>query len=181
MSSKNPTIIEALRATCADPTLFTSAILGPPDCRISYVTGAYNFNNPTWEAVKEASERFGTDQRMITLLSLGAGQRELVHAPTSLDPIHDHDLLVGIASDCDQVDQELEWRVGESKLYYRLCVDRAMGSTSKSIERVVGDIKSWTEYYLEKPDVKRKVDVCISASEGPGNMTLEAICVFKFP
>lgn len=61
-TSVNPTVIEALQATCADPTFFLPVSIGSTGARISYVTGAYNFNNPVWECIKEACEHFGSDR-----------------------------------------------------------------------------------------------------------------------
>jgi hypothetical protein len=77
----NVTIVEAIRATCAIPTLFTPVSIESVGCQVSYVTGAYNFNNTTWETIRESYETFGQAQLVGCVLSLGCGQRPTVRLP----------------------------------------------------------------------------------------------------
>jgi hypothetical protein len=169
----NPTIVEAIRATCSIPKLFPSVSIEAIGCRISYVSGALNFNNPTWQLIMEACEHFGRHRKVEFLVSLGAGQRALVRAPSNHEGIDSAELIAQIASNRDQVASELEWRIGKLNAYYRLCVDRALEYETSS--NPVGDITSWTHGYLDKPSISRRVDLCAAASKRAGDVTLEQI------
>lgn len=172
-TSSNPTVVEAIRATCAIPKLFPSVSIEAIGCRISYVSGALNFNNPTWQLIVEACEHFGRYRRVEFLVSLGAGQRALVRAPSNHDMIDSSDLIAKIASNRDQVSSELEWRIGKLNTYYRLCVDRALEYDNS--QNPVGDITAWTHGYLEKPSVTAHIDMCIGISRHAGEVKLEQI------
>jgi predicted acylesterase/phospholipase RssA len=183
-TSTNPTIIEAIKATCAIPTLFTPVSIESVGCQVSYVTGAYNFNNPAWETIKEACESFGQRQLVACMLSLGCGQRPVArlsqkHGEMAMDLISD------IASDGELVDRDLSWRIGKSNVYYRLSVDRILKSDGTSALGLTEDITSCTKVFLEHADTVDKVDRCTKASECLGRVTLtdigQSFCSSLYP
>lgn len=76
-----PTIIEALRATCALPNLFSPALIGVnPGSKREFVT-ALGFYNPAMEAIKEAYEIYPAEKRVACILNLGCGDNAFVGLP----------------------------------------------------------------------------------------------------
>jgi hypothetical protein len=125
--------------------------------------------------IKEACGHFGKYRSVGFVVSLGAGQRALLRVSTRNDITDSSDSPPQIAFDCDQVAQDLEWRLGESNAYHRLCVDRSLEYSGNLSDNPVGDIKAWTDGYLQQPDVMKKVDMCIASSQRLGEVILEQI------
>jgi len=170
-----PTIVEAIRATCAAPILFTPVSIESIGYQISYVTGAYNFNNPAVEMATEACAYFGGNQPVSCLLSLGCGQRATVRLTRKTEAAV-VDVANDIASDCELVDRELARRIGEFNVYHRLSVDRDLGPVDVSSLNLIGDIMSCTEAFLECPAIVDKADQCVEACERIGRVILKDTC-----
>ena len=123
--------------------------------------------------IREACEHFGKYRSVGFVVSLGAGQRVLLRVSTTNNVMDSS--TTEMAFDCDQVARDLEWRLGELNAYHRLCVDRSLEYSGNSSKNPVGDIKAWTDGYLEQPDVMKKVDRCIASSQRLGDVILEQI------
>jgi predicted acylesterase/phospholipase RssA len=175
VTSTNPTIVQAIRATCATPALFTPVGIESIGCRVTYVSGAYNFNNPARETIKEAREQFQLNRLVACMLSLGCGQR-MAPRLTQSNGEAVMTLAEDIASDCELVDRDLAGRLGQSNIYYRLSVDRNPNSGEDSSLNPIGNIQAATNAFLEHPSTTDKVNACAEAASRLGRVTLTDIC-----
>src|SRR4051794_36133444 len=73
-SSLSPTIVEAICIAWAIPGIFSSVQIGDGLVKEELVSAVDGFNNPTLQAVKEARNAFGGDQKISCILSIGAGK-----------------------------------------------------------------------------------------------------------
>ena len=177
--STNPTIVEAIRATCATPTLFPPVSIESAGCQGTYVTGAYNFNNPARETIKEAREHFKSNRLVACMLSLGCGQR----MPPRLTQKNEATVIAlaeDIASDCELVDRDLAGRIGQSNIYYRLSVDRDLNPGGDSSLNAIGNIFASTKTFLEHPSTTDKMDECAAVASRLERVTLTDICEYYF-
>jgi predicted acylesterase/phospholipase RssA len=154
-SSTKPTIIEALRATCAIPELFSPVSIKVTGCRVLYVTGSRSFNNPAAETIKEATEHFGRSCPVACMISLGCGQRIIraVDGGSGTNPV---DLIEAVASDLGPSSQP------------------AMDSSQDPAEAIVMHSK----VHLGQAATMEKVDQCVAVAERLGRSTLGDIGTF---
>ena len=171
-----PTTIEAIRSTCSIPTLFTSVTIESVGCTISYTTGAYNFNNPAGELIKEACEHFGKDTGVLCMLSLGCGSPSALHMPRKSDHRSIMDHIAGIASDSELVHRDLAWRLGRSGVYYRVSASQHLETSGDTSYISIESVLAGTRKYIESPDTLEKVDQGVEASKCLGRETLRHIC-----
>ncbi|KIM32300.1 hypothetical protein M408DRAFT_20617 [Serendipita vermifera MAFF 305830] len=169
-----PTIIEALRATCASLSLFIPASIKNIGGQASYITAAYTFNNPTWEMIVEACEYYRKDHPVACLLSLGCEQSKS-EPNKHVGDINLSDLVEEISWGCQRVDQNLSWRMAELNVYYRMVVG-GMGRPNSPL--TIEEVRARTECYLEEHSVKTRLDRCVETSMRLGRCTLADIAGF---
>jgi hypothetical protein len=85
-------------------------------------------------------------------------------------------LVNEFASDCERVDRDLGWRIGDSNVYYRLSLNRVLDPGGDSSTNALGDITSCTRGFLEHHEIAAKMNKCVQASEGITGVTLRDIC-----
>lgn len=172
-SSYNPTIVEAVRIAWATPGLFSPIRVGTELMREELVSAVDGFNNPAFQAVKEAYDIFGRDKRMACLLSLGAG-KPLVRS-TSIDR---QDLLQRTIRDTEIIVEQMRRRYAGLRIYFRLSVDRDLefGNASAPIEKRLARIVSHSSAYLETHDAFTALDRCVKSSRQASRVTTDHLC-----
>ena len=150
----SPTVVEAVRATCATPLLFTSVTIGH---HLRYISGAYSFNNPTWEAIREACDHFGKTHLVACVISLGSGN-DTTNPGAGASMTTRFDLAKAMAFDTKVVARDLDWQIGRSKVYYRFQLDT---HCTLSIEE-----------FLAQQCTIEKLDGCVVGAERPGRSTI---------
>ena len=175
-STYNPTIIEAISIAWATPGLFSSVRVGSEFALEELISGVDGFNNPTFQAVKEAHEIFGSNMRMGCLLSLGAGKPLL--RSTSIDR---QDLLQRTVRDTEVIVEQMRRRYAGLRVYFRLSVDRDLtyGNASTPFEKRLGRIISLTAAYLETHDAFTVMDRCVKSSRKASRVTIDHLCEYS--
>ncbi|CAG8718485.1 7017_t:CDS:2, partial [Acaulospora colombiana] len=64
-------VVDALSASMALPTLFSTVTVGPEYAQEGFCGGGLGFNNPTRELLKEAQLVYGGERRLSVILSVG--------------------------------------------------------------------------------------------------------------
>ncbi|KIM28425.1 hypothetical protein M408DRAFT_141107 [Serendipita vermifera MAFF 305830] len=169
-SSYNPTIIEAIRIAWATPGLFAPIRVGTQILQEDLVSAVDGFNNPTFQAVKEAYEIFGSDERMACLLSIGAG-KPMVRS-LSIDR---QDLLQRGLRDTEMTVEQMRRRYGSLQVYFRLSVDRDLefDRPSFTVDKRTERIMSHTSTYLETHDAFSTMDHCVKSSRQASRVTID--------
>ncbi|KIM31633.1 hypothetical protein M408DRAFT_63973 [Serendipita vermifera MAFF 305830] len=160
-TSLNPTIVEAICATMAVPSLFAPVKIGPRLREQSFVGGAVGTNNPTRELLKEAANVFGKDRRVAQILSIGAGRARLLALDHSGDTDSLGRLVKDMAADCGIVARELATRLHSVQAYLRLNVDRGMESIKMHDWASLGAIESHTSAYVEITTISEAIDASL--------------------
>jgi len=174
-SSERPTpatLIQAIRATWATPTLFTSVHLDSGWGKLEYVASNYGFNNPTREVIKEAIEQFGPTSRVACIVSIGCGVPSPLRLPSTVDSTTLLKLAERVATDCERTANELETQIGDSGIYFRYSDNQQNDMLFDP-----GKIDASAETYLRQPKTNALLDDGVRSAEGVGSGTLEQICL----
>jgi hypothetical protein len=175
-SSLNPTIVEAVCATMAVPSLFSPVKIGPRLRQQSFVGGAFGANNPTRELLKEASTLFGPNRRVAQVLSIGSGLPRVISTESLDGDEGAHRLLREMATDCEMVAQELSTRLYTIDAYLRLNVDKGMELVAMTDWNELGSIESHTAVYIATATVTGALETSVRhLQERTGALTLEQI------
>jgi len=171
-SNQNVTLIEAIRATWATPHLLSPIPLGPDGRKEEAFSALLGFGMPMNEAIREAYRVFGGEARVSILLSLGSGHRGVV----SIDDKNTR-AEVGdrTAENYEVVAEDVQRRLGNLGIYYRISVDHGLEGWRLYYDRV-GDIKSHVDAYLSRIGPSNNLNQCLSASQRISTASLEQIC-----
>lgn len=163
-ASLNPTVVQALCATIAVPTLFSSVKIGPHRREEAFVGGPLGANNPTRELLKEAGGLFGSDKRLAQIISLGArGSMNLSLA--SAETMEMAGLLLdSLATDCETVAGELSTRLFHIDAYTRLNAENLMADIRMNDWSDIIAVEMATRSYLDTPEVTRLLEDLASRS-----------------
>jgi len=172
-SSYNPTITEAIRIAWANPGLFPPLRIGPKYMQEELVSAVDGCNNPTLQAVEEAHNAFGRDQKVACLLSLGTGKPG--NRSVSMESAQ---LAQMIARDTESTAEQLDRRYSGLQIYFRFSVDRTLelGTASRTIEQRAGRITSYTTIYLETHAISETLSRCVQGSQSARYITMESLC-----
>lgn len=168
------TIVEALSASMASPSMFESVSIGPPGFEQAFIGGSYTCNNPTRELMKEAMLIFGEHQRMACLLNLGSGMSRAL----SLDEENQDDdaiaaVLEGIASDGEIMAEELSNQLNETGVYIRLSVNRGLETIGSRNWMELGNIELHTRVYLQRTHARQTMEkLSAMIKNATGSVTL---------
>jgi len=178
-ASKNPTfnctVVEAVRATSADPTLFKGIDIGEKNLKERYLDGGLRCNNPVRYVLQEAQSVF-PDRPISCIVSIGTGTANVISLQKSdtfrkLLPMKLIDVLKRIATDCENTSEETaNQSPSMQNVYFRLNVDQGLQVVSLAEWERLGEVKTHTEQYLHRHDVNRKVSRLIEVLNKPRGM-----------
>jgi len=158
------TIVEAARATTADPTFFKSIEFGEP-IRLTYLDGGLRCNNPVKYVIDEARSHF-PDRLISCVLSLGTGAANVIglERPDATNFIR---ILKAIAADCEICSEETaRSSAAQSFSYFRLNVDQGLQTVSLAEWEKLEVVNLHTLQYLRKHDVGEKVNRLVQVLKG---------------
>ncbi|KAG9119197.1 hypothetical protein FRC07_005928 [Ceratobasidium sp. 392] len=169
--ARNPgpdcTIWEAARATSAAPSFFKPALIMDNGIEMRYVDAGLGFNNPTKQLLAEAAEEFGSNHQVACILSLGTGQKNVIHLPKAgpvpkLQLLGVVSLLQKIATECERAHQELAGRPQLSGVYFRFNVDQGMQGVGMDEWNRMNQIIAHTRNYLRRNPCNQDVDKLVT-------------------
>ncbi|KAG9088978.1 hypothetical protein FS749_001709 [Ceratobasidium sp. UAMH 11750] len=165
--SPNCAIWEAARATSAAPSFFKPAVITQTGLETRYVDGGLRCNNPTKQLIAEAAECFEANRQIACILSIGTGQKNTIHLPRAgflpkLQLLKVVNLLQKIATDCEEIHQELARRQQLSEVYFRFNVDQGMQGIGLQEWNRMQEIGAHTRSYLLSYDCNRSVDRAVA-------------------
>jgi len=161
------TIVEAARATTADPTFFKGTEFGEP-IRLTYLDGGLRCNNPVKYVIDEARSHF-PDRLISCVISLGTGAANVIglEGPDGFLPRKFIRILKAIAADCEICSEETaRSSVAQSFSYFRLNVDQGLQTVSLAEWKKLEAVNLHTLQYLRKHDVGEKVDRLVQVLKG---------------
>ncbi|KAG8735777.1 hypothetical protein FRC10_010160 [Ceratobasidium sp. 414] len=165
--SPNCAIWEAARATSAAPSFFKPAVIKQNGLDMRYVDGGLRCNNPTKQVLAEAAECFDLNRQVACILSLGTGQKNTIHLPKAgffpkLQLLKVVTLLQKIATDCEEMHQELAERQQLSEVYFRFNVDQGMQGIGLEEYNRMQEVGAHTRNYLLSYDCNKNVDRAVA-------------------
>lgn len=171
-SSYDPSLLEAIRATSAMPTLFESVHLGSEGRQEEFISGGVRFNNPIWMAIEEAQNIFGPSRPVSCLLSIGSG----VSPPVSLgkqeaDMVN---LIRQIQTDSQAAAELANKRIGDLGVYFRFSVDRGLEDKISDL----GDVTSHSLAYIHTKETSDKLNRCVAIADRSSRVTIGRICTY---
>lgn len=177
-SNYNPTIVEAILASMANPSWFDPVTIGSSYLQETLVGGAIGFNNPTREGLEEAKRAFGPEQPVAVIISFGSGQHGIPSLRSSTKEELDA-ALEKMAMDCEKVSEEMSQRLTNTSIYYRFSVDKGIEDVKITDwdDSFLGMINGRTKDYNSR--ISSSLDMVVDLLLKPGgSMTLEQISTF---
>jgi hypothetical protein len=178
----SPTIVDAVCASMAVPTIFSPVKIGTQ----SFVGGALGASNPTQVLLKEAIDIFDKKDerktRIAQIISLGSGAPPIMTAATMTDPQGVGQVMQVMTADSEVLARELSVRLFSNDAYIRFSVDRGMENVSLDDWSGLGEISNHTDEYVQRPGVTKDIDACLKRiRERIGTTTLWQIseCIAK--
>ncbi|PVF92937.1 hypothetical protein CPB86DRAFT_743500 [Serendipita vermifera] len=152
--SINCTLVEALCASLAIPSLFEPVSIGKRLVQQKFVGGSIGFYNPTRVLLQEAKSTYEEEQRLALVLSLGSGLPSVLSLDSSASLSMAIESLANyMAIDCERVARELSNQLVEVDLYLRLNVNHGLEDIRFDDWSRVGSIDTHTRTYLETTSV----------------------------
>lgn len=172
-ATDDPTIAEAMMATCSSLDLFVPVRIGPSGREEKFISGEYTCGNPTNELIREAHKVFGRDRMVSCIISIGAGDSHSIPLKgTDLCP----QVSAAVAIDSEKTDREIERRIGGLHIYYRFTGPQGLGFNLSYDQLDV--IISYTKSYLERQAVDKKLDQALQSFLWPEEIPIGDICRF---
>lgn len=164
-------IWQTARATSAAPFFKKVELEGRGGISAKYIDPGNN-NSPK-ELLKEAKRVFSPDRKVRCILSLGTGQDGPVglrgeSGAFALDLV---DLVKSLATDCENTHRELEARLKDHGVYFRLNLDQGAQSMRledrDKIEQLDADVKSYMAREPAKSHIERVAHLpCSKGNDG---------------
>jgi len=109
------------------------------------------FNNPVRQVLEESCSLFGDKKNVSFILSLRSGKPAVLSLDwqaRSSDSLHN--LLTHVVLDCERVEREFAYRLGQCKSYLRLNVDQGVEGIKIHDWDKLGAISQHTDVYLSR-------------------------------
>jgi hypothetical protein len=125
--SPSCTILQAACACIASPDTFDPVTIGVGHKRAVLIDAMVGSANPAKELLREAQNAFGEDTEVASIVSVGAGQRDVgVVFKDGREVGISDGLRRGIAM-CERVHEDLQSRFQKAVIYHRFNVEQEMG------------------------------------------------------
>ncbi|KAG6899086.1 hypothetical protein C0993_001021 [Termitomyces sp. T159_Od127] len=122
----NCTIVQAARATTANPEFFKPVVITDGGIPESFIAGNFGYNNPSRSVIKETESAFGHSALVACFVSIGAGKLD----PPSVqktDMKHMLDSLSQAVADSEKIAEELEDQYQHvPDVFFRLNVEQGL-------------------------------------------------------
>lgn len=194
ISEHDCTIWEAVRATSAAPTYFSSIKIGPESRKEDFIDGGVGSNNPINELHEEAARLFPKSQEVACIVSLGTGVRNTIQVEQAhlLDKIVlPRNIIKGfkkLALDSERNAKMMGQKYAQTQgLYFRLSVEKGLEKIRLADWEKMAEVRTHTLAYLDDPEISPKVDGIARALTGldkndrTHNYTLAHLCKSWMP
>lgn len=114
-------------------------------------------NNPSDELIKE-SELQWNGEKVMALVSIGAGYEGVIHAADSSSSNELNSTLMRMATDCERVATCLEDRFRGKNIYFRLNVEQGFQLRTEGTRTMLEDIEPHTKAYLQTTKISILID-----------------------
>ncbi|KAG6875598.1 hypothetical protein C0992_003152, partial [Termitomyces sp. T32_za158] len=159
----NCTIVEAARATTANPGFFKPVLITDGGIQEAFIGGNLGFNNPSKLVLEETESVFGYAAQVACLVSLGAGQL----GPLSLQHSDMNDMLDivrKIATDSEKTAGELMSQYKHiPDVFFRLNVEQGLQNFALDDWKKLPEIKTHTQSYLKQTSLENHVKELVQA------------------
>ena len=189
VSEHDCTIWEAVRATCAAPTYFSSIKIGPQSGKEEFIDGGVGSNNPINELHEEADRLFTQTREVACIVSLGTGVRNTIQVEQAhlLDRIVlPRNIIKGfkkLALDSERNAKMMGQKYAQVRgLYFRLSVEKGLEKIRLADWEKLAEVRTHTLAYLDDPSISAKVHEIARALAGldrgdkTHNYTLAHLC-----
>jgi hypothetical protein len=150
------TILQAACACISSPDTFDPVTIGVGHNRAVLIDAMVGYANPAKELLREAQDVFGEDVEVASIISIGAGKR-------NIRVVFEDGREVGISEGlrrgnamCEPAHDDLQGRLQETNIYYRFNVEQEL-----SIDPEV--ILAHVSAYLRDKTTSRTVDRAIKS------------------
>jgi hypothetical protein len=181
-------VVDALSASMAIPTLFSSTLVGPDYAAVELSGGHLIFNNPARELLKEAHRVYGDERRLSVVLSLGSGKlKGCSLADSGQESNVMEQLLKKLVVNSDATERDLAHQLYEVGVYIRLNTIHGAQDIQLHEWNRLSVIAAHTQDYLTGPSITKLVDHSIlGLLEKQGMMSFNQISeplflLFHFP
>jgi hypothetical protein len=152
-------VVDALAASMAIPTLFSSTFIGPDYAAVELSGGHLIFNNPARELLKEAQRVYGDERRGSLILSLGSGKLKDVSLGTFNEEYSAMEqLLKKLVVNSEATERDLAHQLYEVGAYVRLNATHGAEDIKLHEWRQLSMIIAHTQDYLAAPSITKLVD-----------------------
>ncbi|PVF92774.1 FabD/lysophospholipase-like protein, partial [Serendipita vermifera] len=142
-------VVDALSASMALPTLFSPVTIGPEYAVEEFCAGGLGFNNPTRELLKEAQSTYGGERRLSVIVSIGSGlPKELSLEGSSQESGVMGELLRKLAINCETIEKDISFQLYDVGAYIRMNVSRGLEDVEMGDWSRLGKVTSCTKQYL---------------------------------
>jgi hypothetical protein len=146
-------IWQAARATLAHPDLFPPTQISSDTGGQVYISGEIGWKNPVNEVIREF-EALWPSQSIACVASIGSGHEGIVQLDESSAPRSIADAMKRIASDCENIAEEVAYRFQGRNTYFRLNVQQGLQQGVNRRPVTLPDIQSFTKSYLKSTESK---------------------------
>ncbi|PVF91044.1 FabD/lysophospholipase-like protein, partial [Serendipita vermifera] len=170
-------VVDALGASMALPTLFSPVTIGPEYAVEEFCGGGLGFNNPTRELLKEAQSTYGGERRLSVIVSIGSGlPKELSLEVSSQESDVMGGLLRKLALNCETIEKDISYQLYDVGAYIRMNVAQGLEDMQMDDWNRLGKVTSCTKQYLESISVVKLLDTTAEfVMERRGTMSLNQL------
>ncbi|PVF91275.1 FabD/lysophospholipase-like protein [Serendipita vermifera] len=169
-------VVDALSASIAIPTLFDPVSIGLDFAALELSGAHLAFNNPTRELLKEAQRVYGDERQLSVILSLGSGKSKDSSLGESNQTNAIDGLLKKLIGNSEATERDLAYQLYDVGAYIRLNVDHGLECIQLHEWSRLSLVLAQSQDYLVSPSITKLVDNIISGLiERQGVMTLNQL------
>ncbi|PVF92027.1 FabD/lysophospholipase-like protein, partial [Serendipita vermifera] len=169
-------VVEALSASIAIPTLFDPVSIGLDFAALELSGAHLAFNNPTREILQEAQRVYGDERQLSVILSLGSGKSKDPSLGKSNQTNAIDGLLKRLIGNSEATERDLAYQLYDVGAYIRLNVDHGLECIQLHEWSQLSLALAQSQDYLASSSITKLVDNFISGLiERQGLMTLNQL------
>ena len=153
--------------------MFKRIQIGQEGAEEDFIDAGMGCNNPVKELVGEAEQVFGEDRDVACILSIGTGKPKVTGFKKPalgwqrILPVALIDALKQMVTDSEATAREMKQRYKNCpEVYYRLNADEGLEIIKLEHWESLGEVRTHTKTYLNKPDVSQEIDNIVASLVG---------------
>lgn len=159
------TIVDVALATLASSGFFEPISIECIGVSEDFVDGDISCSNPMLELLREASDVFGSQIQVASIVSLGSGQENAdatskeMHGPAARDAVTTH---AHFSIACERIHEDLQHRTVNLNIYFRFNPGRDINSSQINEWKQISSLKTQTTSYLQTGIVSQHLDAAVN-------------------